>query len=69
MRQHVVMLGARAVVECRPVMPQLWGRTQEYAFPRPLHPYGNSTAGNLQTTLGEIGLESAQCVFVEDRDL
>lgn len=30
---------------------------------RPSTPYGNSTAGNLQTTLGEIGLESAQCVL------
>lgn len=57
------------MVECRPVVLQLWGGTQEYAFPRPCHPYGDSTAGYLQTTLGEIGLESAQCVFVEDRDL
>lgn len=45
------------------------GQDPGICIPHPLHPYGNSTAGNLQTTLGEIGLESAQCVFVEDRDL
>lgn len=49
------------------MMPQLWGRTPGNTHFPPSTPYGNSTAGNLQTTLGRSA-QSAQCVFVEDRD-